>query len=99
MRAEGEMEDADSKQASPGVESRAHAPPRALLCTQRCPTTMGDMRIQKPQADACTHTHQLFTREAAKMLDPGPESQNRSLLRDCLSIQRVSRHLGGLMKQ
>lgn len=99
MRAEGEMEDADSKQASPGAESRAHALPRGLLCTQRCPTTMGDTSIQIPQADPCMHTHQLFTREAAKMLDPGPESQNRSLLRDCLSIQRVSHHLGGLMKQ
>lgn len=91
------MEDTDSKQASPGAESRAHALSRALLCTQRCPATVGDTSIQIPQADACTHT--LFTWEAAKMLDPGPESQNRSLLRDCLSIQRVSHHLGGLMKQ
>lgn len=30
VRAEGEMEDADSKQASPVAESRAHALPRAL---------------------------------------------------------------------
>lgn len=33
------------------------------------------------------------------MLDPGPERQNRSVLRDCLSIQRVSHSLGGLTKQ
>lgn len=59
----------------------------------------GGTDTRTPQADACTHAHQLFTPEAAKMLDSGPESQNRSLLRDCLLIQRVRCNFGGLIKQ
>lgn len=62
------------------------------------PTTTGDTHTRMLQADACTHTHQLFAGEVAKMLDQGPEILNRSLLRACLSIQRVCHNLGGLMK-